>query len=241
MRLAFLIVLFKLTLAEAPSAAEHWVIWNIGQGQWVTHITPDYCRHYDAGGEFGSFKKIKKSLVAGCGRKKNQLVLSHWDMDHFLNIPSLAKAIPDLCWLYKPVFAANKITAKKITSLNLPGCAPAKLVFWQPPFARTTNDSSAVFSDSGILLPGDSPIPQEKIWVRQLQSAPLAKVLVLGHHGSRTSTGHELLSHLPALLFSVSSARYQRYRHPHPEVVRRLRDYRIPLLKTEDWGNLWLQ
>ena len=235
----FLIVFFKLKFSEAPMHIDAWVAWNIGQGQWVTHILNDYCRHFDAGGEFGSFKKIKKSLMYHCGTKTNEIALSHWDLDHFFNLPSLAKALPRVCWRYQPVFASQKAQARKILQLELPICqAGALLNYWSPPAAHTTNESSAVFSEQQALLPGDSPINQEKIWSQQLELAKI-KILILGHHGSRTSSGRDLLTRLPALQFAVSSARYARYRHPHPDTLKRLREFNVPVLRTEDWGHIW--
>ena len=240
MKYVFLIVFLKMTIAETPEHIDTWVVWNIGQGQWVTHITSTQCRHFDAGGEIGSFKRIKRLLLNVCGSKKNELLLSHWDSDHFFNIPSLARAVPSLCWRHHTHFGEKKAQAQKILSLKISECAVSEeLPMWQPATARTTNESSAVFAEQNVLLPGDSPITQEKLWAHQLAEVDSAKVLILGHHGSRTSTGRELLAQLPRLSFSVSSARYERYRHPHPDTVKRLQEFKIPLLKTEDWGNIW--
>ena len=72
-----IIITFKLKYAEAPDYINLWVTWNIGQGQWVTHVLPDTCLHYDMGGEFGSFKKNKKIMIRYCGNKLNKLNLSH--------------------------------------------------------------------------------------------------------------------------------------------------------------------
>ena len=240
MKWAFLIVFFKLAIAQAPAFVDTWVAWNIGQGQWVTHVTSDVCRHFDVGGEPGTYRRIKRRFLIACGHKKNEILLSHWDFDHFFNIPSLARSVPSACWLYQPSYGGTKAQAQKILSLKIPPCVPdPNLAHWFPAAARNTNESSAVFAEQGVLLPGDSPITQEKIWANQLRAVSTAKVLILGHHGSRTSTGRELLSLLPDVLFSVSSARYVRYRHPHIDTVMRLMEFRIPLLKTEDWGNIW--
>ena len=239
--LIFLIVFFKIKSAEAPAHLDMWVNWNIGQGQWLTHITNETCRHFDVGGEFGTFKRLKKSLIFYCGKKRNELILSHWDLDHFFNIPSLAKSFPGVCWLHKPEFAAEKPQAQKIIALKLSPCPGESPSFWQPARAETTNDSSAVFMEQEVLIPGDSPIQQEKLWAYQVPGITSTRVLILGHHGSRTSTGRDLLSQLPHLKYAISSARYARYHHPHPDTLGRLQAFHIPVLKTEDWGNIWFQ
>ncbi|WP_413584632.1 ComEC/Rec2 family competence protein [Bdellovibrio sp. HCB274] len=103
-----------------------------------------------------------------------------------------------------------------------------------------TNAASQVVAFKRFLFPGDSPIKAESLW-QGLPWVTNARVLVLGHHGSRTSTSEELLDHLPVLKMAIASARWERYKHPHAEVIYRLKKRQIPLLKTEDWGNIWFE
>lgn len=64
------------------------------------------------------------------------------------------------------------------------------------------------------------------------------RVLALGHHGSRTSTSKDLLKELPNLKLAIASARKRRYGHPHRETVEALGKFKVPILSTEDWGNI---
>jgi len=241
--LVVFMITFKIKFAESPVYINNWVVWNVGQGLWVTHILPDECHHYDAGGEFGSFKTIKKTLLNYCGYKLNKLNLSHWHYDHFLNIPSLAKSIPKLCWLNWPEFGHTKKPVQKIFTLNIPTCkkSDTALKIWTPATAKDMNASSLIFYTEKVLLTGDSPVQQEKLWVTEFAEPTATKILILGHHGSRTSTGPHLLNHLPNLRLSIASARYAKYKHPHKDTVARLAKFRIPVLKTEDWGNIWFK
>jgi hypothetical protein len=68
--LIFFIVFLKLNFAATPTSLNIWVVGNVGQGQWVTHIIPDECIHYDAGGEFGSFYSVKNVKI----RIKKQVI-----------------------------------------------------------------------------------------------------------------------------------------------------------------------
>jgi metal-dependent hydrolase (beta-lactamase superfamily II) len=54
------------------------IVWNVGQGQWVTIIYPTQCLHFDVGGETAPFRKVIKS----CKEKSNKIFLSHGDWDH---------------------------------------------------------------------------------------------------------------------------------------------------------------
>ena len=240
---AFLIIIFKIKSADTPLYIDIWVVWNIGQGQWVTHIQSDECTHYDIGGEFGSFKNLRKSLLYSCGKKLNKLNLSHWDYDHFMNLPLFIKSIPKVCWNVRPVFANTKKSAQKILALNIPDCQhpDPDLKKWSPLTSKNTNESSVVFLKSNVLMPGDSPIQKEKLWASEFNAIQSTQVLILGHHGSRTSTGGFLLSKLDKLYYSIASARYLKYRHPHSDTLTRLSEHKIPILKTEEWGHIWFE
>ena len=69
-----------------------------------------------------------------------------------------------------------------------------------------------------------------------------AQYLLLGHHGSRTSTSEQLLVGLPHLKLAIASSRHRRFGHPHLETQLRLKSHHVPLITTEDWVNihLWL-
>lgn len=239
----FILAFSKHQTAETPFHFNTWITWNVGQGQWLTYVTADFCTHYDVGGEFGSFKKIRKKLLLLCGRKINRMNISHWDYDHFSSVISLSKAIPRLCWLNQPSYGDSKASALKIKNLSLNFCPAPEYEHWvwRPQSPRNTNDSSIVFQSHKVLIPGDSTIFQEKKWIQEAPSLPSIQVLILGHHGSKTSTGNDLLNALPHLRLTISSARHARFKHPHPDVIKRVHRSHTPVLRTEDWGNIWFQ
>ena len=75
--LVFLILLFKISTANAPDYIEHWVIWNVGQGQWITEIENDTCTHFDFGGEVFAIKKINMAVTKSCQILVSQIHLAH--------------------------------------------------------------------------------------------------------------------------------------------------------------------
>ena len=222
-------------LKDSSSFHAEFVVWNIGQGQWTTWITPQTCFHYDIGGE----RDLSKKVALRCREKNNQVFLSHWDQDHVGLIKKYRKLVPDVCLFNYPL---GKPSAGKLRLVQgIPLCpqlpVAAKRVFAGRE-GKGSNDTCQVFTilNNKILIPGDSTKQEEKIWAPDL--SPAISGLVLGHHGSRSSSSELLLQHLPHLRWAVASARKIRYGHPHPEVVARLREHHIPLLKTEDWGSL---
>ena len=240
-----LIILLLLASHKLKDAevTNHWIIWNVGQGQWITHVTTEACLHFDVGGEIGTFSRIRKSLVKNCARKRNHILLSHWDLDHFIHVPHVRKTLPQLCWQSRPALPLKrKISAERIAALPIFYCTEQALTIqhWVPQSGKSANDFSIVHYQDGFLLPGDSTIAAEKKWSEELPSIKNTKVLIAGHHGSRTSTSSLLLSKLPNLQMTIVSARKARYGHPHKKVLTRLRNKKTPVLTTEDWGSIWI-
>lgn len=235
----FLIFLSAVPISPAVPFKSFLVVWNVGQGQWLTRIDAVGCHHFDMGGEKNPLPRVRRL----CRDKENFIHLSHWDWDHVSFALKARKALPRACLRLPPL---GKSSAYKMKILKaFPPCQTSPADFQELTSWRTTelpkksNDLSHVLLVAKAwLIPGDSSRSQEKIWSEH-RLLVHARALVLGHHGSRTSTSETLLQKLPFLKFAIASARSERYGHPHEEVRQRLRKHRVPLLTTEDWGHLW--
>lgn len=73
-----------------------------------------------------------------------------------------------------------------------------------------------------------------------LQQFPDLKVdvLILGHHGSQHSSSFDFLKRLKPKLAIASAGYENRYQHPHPIVLERLKALSIPLETTIDHGSI---
>lgn len=229
--LAFLLALLPQWLdTEKLNFSSAFIVWNVGQGQWTTEISPQECRHFDMGGEHNPLLSVSRL----CRNKKQSLFLSHWDWDHVGFVQKYSRMHSKLCLAIAPVGPSSP--RKQNLLKNLKPCPLSESIFHLGQQKKLSNDQSHIFMSSSILIPGDSTTKMEKLWARNLPSK--IHGLVLGHHGSRSSTGPFLLQHLPQLKWAVSSSRFQRYHHPHSQVIQRLQNYHIALLRTEDWGSL---
>jgi competence protein ComEC len=237
---------FHPSLAIGPlRSPEAVVIWNVGQGSWASELRNDHCLHFDLGGERADIKRIKKL----CSYKKQFMFISHWDWDHFNFLQKYIADTKNFCiFSPSPSEKKNKAWIKRLI-LKIQKCSlnevpkGTQVIFEHKNFSkrlpRSTNEESSIYLSSGFLFPGDSPVRMEKIWMRQVPRSKV-KYLVLGHHGSKTSTSEDLLNTLSFIQSAVVSARKAKYGHPHEKVTTRLRKKRlIPLLETEKWGNLW--
>lgn len=216
----------------APDWAKMFVVWNVGQGQWLTYIDADKCLHFDMGGERADLRLIRKF----CGDRLNQLWLSHGDWDH-LNLIRKS-SLPGLCLVSRRPRLHSRAKRRMVDPIENCERFEPPVSVWAPPASeKTSNGQSLVTVANGILISGDSSQAQEKKWAWHKDLTPV-KTLVAGHHGSRTSSGEFLLKQLPNLGQAIASCRKARYGHPHFETEERFRRRNVPLITTEDWGNL---
>ncbi len=233
-----------LCLSAPPARAQtidfqnELIVWNIGQGAWSTLKSPSLCQHFDIGGEYAPLKQIRTA----CETKDNEVFYSHWDWDHIGLTRNALKALPNLCVEFSPG-GPSPNRGKETLISNLPHCTSpplAREIFLSRPShlkLRSANDFSQVFIENRIIFPGDSPSAEEREWSRS-PTVRSARILIAGHHGSKSSTSSELLARLPQLKMIIASARKVRYGHPHPLMLARARRAHLPVLITEDWGSL---
>lgn len=231
----FFTFIFSISTQVFSIHTAQFVVWNVGQGSWSTLITQAHCDHFDMGGEFNPISTVMNF----CKNKENRIYLSHLDWDHISFIARGLRTFNRFCLANQPRRKSKK--SKYIS--RLPKCSSSKktveFIFSPQKNHLSENESSHVFTVSNeILIPGDSTKKMEKLWSPSLSSANKIRTLLLGHHGSHTSTSQGLLNHLPHLAQAVASSRRRKYGHPHKSVSQRLKKNSIALLKTENWGHI---
>lgn len=105
-----------------------------------------------------------------------------------------------------------------------------------------TNDTSIVgilyYGNESFMLTGDAPQKVEKYLVATDGKNLKATVLKLGHHGSKTSSSESFLGNVSPEYAIISTAKKNRYGHPHKEVIDLLKKYNIPTIATYDSGTV---
>ncbi len=231
----FLVFLFIFTLASHPIGREevpyNFVVWNVGQGSWATWLYSNRCVHFDMGGETSPIKQVYKL----CGQKMNHVYLTHLDYDHVRFLKRFISITPKVCLHYPKPLRKTWMRRIKPCSFSLKDVRQISLGERK----NHSNGGSIIYLIAGqVLITGDAPISQELKWYRR---APRKlKILILGHHGSKTSTSVRLLDWTHPQM-AVVSARKTKYGHPHPKVIRKLNQRKIPLLKTETLGHLFFK
>lgn len=211
-------------------------MWNVGQGSWSTLVNSKTCHHFDMGGDFSPLERVKKL----CKNKENKLYISHMDWDHISFISQSLRDLSSFCLAHQARRNLKKDRyLQKLKVCSKKNDEAVRKVFTPQSHKLTENESSHIFIANDIfLVPGDSTSKMEKKWIRKIDNSLRIKTLILGHHGSLTSTSQALLQRLPNLKVAIASARKKKYGHPHIKVVQRLRQRRISLIKTEVWGHL---
>ena len=236
-----------LILSSAADARDELIVWNVGQGSWATLSSPTLCQHFDMGGEHAPFAQIRFE----CATKQNEVLYSHWDWDHISFTKDGRRVLNNLCVESAPG-GETPSRGKAALISSLPVC-DVKMVATEVTMRENrtlvrgrngkrpnANDASKVYVEDNVIFPGDSPSGEEKSWSRSSVLAR-ARILIAGHHGSKTATSAALLSKLRRLKMIIVSARHERYGHPHREMLQRARSALVPVLKTEDWGSLHIE
>ncbi len=229
-----------------PAAGEVWLtVLDIGQGLSVVVETASHTLVYDVGPGGPSGATASRTLLpylAGRGvRAPDRVMLSHDDSDHAGGWAVLAPLWPDAGrWGSRPGRWPGQGFAACRQGQRWTWDGVEFRVLWPTTgVAESASDNNAscvlkVTSRQGrsMLLTGDL----EQAGEAELLGEPAlsSDVLLVGHHGSRTSSGMAFLQAVGAQAAIVSAGYRNRYRHPQRQVWERLREAGMQRWRT-DW------
>ncbi len=107
-----------------------------------------------------------------------------------------------------------------------------------PGEAPGNNDSLVLeirYGKRSVLLTGDAELPVEEELVASAQLQPVT-LLKVGHHGSKTSSGEDLLAQLQPQFAFISDGYKNQFHHPHPTVLARLKEHNVQIRRTDERG-----
>lgn len=241
--LALLPVVVPSAQRPAPGSV-YVVVLDVGHGLAVIVETTSKRLLYDAGPRFASGFDTGADVVvpalAQRPRGLDLLVVSHADNDHAGGAPGVLRAYPDAAVLAGP----------DVSDLPAQRCEAGAGWHWDDVefavlhpaagFRPLGNDSSCVLkitaSGGSLLLLGDV----ERRGERALAADPrvAADVVIVGHHGSATSSTPVLVEAAGARFALVSAGYRNQWNFPRPEVVARWEAAGATLLSTSDAGAL---
>lgn len=98
--------------------------------------------------------------------------------------------------------------------------------------------------ESRFLFMGDAELMAERELLMRLEGGEAVEpidVMKVAHHGSKTSTSEQWLSHWQPKLAVISVGRFNTYGHPHPTVLQRLVQHHILTYRTDLHGEVQLE
>lgn len=261
-RLAALVVLASLLLWQparpAPGQLQATVL-DVGQGLAVHLQTANHDLLYDAGPPYGAHsdageRVVLPYLVAAGVSRIDRLVLSHDDADHTGGARSVLADLAVTAVLAGEDDRSGLWRDALQQPARLPDwCRAGERWHWDgvdfevlhpapaAPPPRRNNDHSCVLKiridGASLLLVGDLEAPGEQAMLARLGAEALASsVIVVGHHGSASSSSPAFVDAvLPAA--AVHSAGYRnRFGHPHPAVWARWSEAGARNWRTDSQG-----
>lgn len=228
--------------APAPGALRVTLL-DVGHGLSVVVRSRNHTLVYDTGpvypGGFDAGRQIVAPYLRSQGIARiDTLVVSHGDTDHVGGLAGLIAEIP----------------AARILGHGGDRCVAGQ--HWRrdgylfsmmhpPRGARFAgNDGSCVLKISGpggrLLLTGDIEAAAETSLIQRYGEKLRSDILIVPHHGSRTSSTAAFIEHVRPRFALVSNADGGRQRLPHPQVMEHYRRAGIEVMETARLGAISL-
>jgi competence protein ComEC len=253
----WLVPLFVVRPPPLAEGAFRLTVLDVGQGLSTVVETRDFTLVYDTGPQFNETANAGARIVApylrASGlRRVDGLVVSHQDLDHSGGALALLDAVP-VTWLASSLPDDHAIVARARRAVRC--IAGQEWTFngvrfsvlhptaeeYDDPHARTNDRSCVVRVDSAhgsVLLAGDVEARSEARLVAKQRARLRADVLVVPHHGSRTSSTHAFVRAVDPSLAIVGCGYRNRFGHPRADIVARYTNRGATVLRTDLEGAL---
>lgn len=237
---------------------------DVGQGDCIFLQLPNGKNLLIDGGPedeyFDAGKEVIMPYLNTCGVKElDAIVISHAHRDHIGGLPHIIKKIPvaavyDSGYAYpSPVYekllkSINKRGVKYVVvrekdkivldpAVEISVLSPPKHLPWDDP-----NNNSVVlkitYKKISFLFTGDIEVDAEDFLIGRYKYDLESNILKVPHHGSKTSSTDDFLEVVNPEVAVIQCGRSNRFRHPHPSVVRKYKDSDCELYRNDTDGTV---
>lgn len=243
-----LVLLLPVCLAKMPEI-EHGqlriAMLDVGQGLSVLVQTAEHRLLYDTGaGHKYGFNRGESTVVPALRAhgidRLDLVVVSHADNDHSGGFEALHKAIR-VPHVREPIAGTVGLSQDCRAGQRWRWDGIDFEMLWPIlPLAEKKNDQSCVLLISTgrqrVLLTGDISARVEAELIERYPHLAGITILLVPHHGSKTSSSAEFLNQLKPELGLVSAGFQNRFKHPNAAVAERYQAQGIALTNTVDTG-----
>jgi competence protein ComEC len=259
---AWMLPLTLLVPQGLPEGGARIVVLDVGQGLAVLVVTAAHALVYDTGPRFNDSvdaggRVIVPFLRAAGVARLDALVISHADTDHSGGAMSILRAIP-VAHLISSLPHDHPIV-ERVARTSIPSrCVAGTTWEWDRVTftllhpearhyvdpARKSNDLSCVLqiesAGGRVLLTGDIEARAEAEMLERAPAMRPSDVVVVPHHGSRTSSTSAFIAAVSPSLAVFAAGYRNRFGHPRPEVVARYLNAGVGRLRTDLQGAITL-
>lgn len=223
---------------------------DVGQGLATVVQTAKHVLVFDTGIRFDSGSDSGTSVLLPFLRyqgidRVDKLIVSHGDNDHIGGAATLLRGIR--------TDAVLSSVPERIDHVSVDFCRTGQSWLWdgvsfvmlapgEEAVFRSSNDNSCVLKvvteQGSILLTGDIEKNVEAWLIEKYAYDLLADILIVPHHGSKTSSTHAFLQAVSPSYALIPSGYKNRFGFPHQEVIERLDDLNINWFDTGRHGAL---
>ena len=244
-------------LDRPPFGSFELVAVDVGQGTAVLVRTREHLLVYDSGPQYArdsdAGQRVLLPLLRSRGERRiDRLILSHRDTDHVGGARSLLQALP-VGELLSSLDPAHPLLASATPHRR---CLAGERWQWDRVEFEILHPAASDFvagakpnslscvlrvhaagaaSAMSALLTGDIEKPQEAALV-DAAATLRSDVLIVPHHGSRTSSSQALLDAAAPGIAVFQTGYRNRFGHPAPDVVARYRERGIRIVVSPDCG-----
>lgn len=239
-----------LILLEAPrpEPGEVWLsLLDVGQGLATVVQTHQHSLVFDTGAKYADYSDMGDSVLLPFLHHQglsslDQLIISHADNDHSGGANTILNALPvnqisSSAWPWAELTNGHYCEAEQSWTWD-----QVQFQILSPPNTHfnSENDNSCVLKISNkqqqFLLTGDIETSAEAWLVKQYGSQLQSSVLIAPHHGSKTSSSFDFLQQVKPQLILIPAGYLNRFKFPHPQVLKRYQQIGSTWLSTAKEG-----
>lgn len=250
---ALVAVILAFGRPGAPDDAFKMTLLDVGHGQAMVLQWPDQTWLYDLAGQWQDGRSVAQQRLAPWYRRESiqpsGLLVSHADIDHAGGARWAVREWPE----------AHRISGDPVRLARLSGrqgwrnchapdqnqyALPFKVIPVPLALQSSSNDTSCVIwiptPAGAVLVTGDASRMVEYWLLQEHPELFPVSAIVIGHHGSHTSSASAFLDASPDALLLVSSGDRHLPRWPNPDLMAYSERHGRPLHNTADRGTFTL-